>query len=195
VSFSGASVDDLQAVLRQPGRLVVSPTSFTGSFPFGGTSLGAMGAPEVDMDLTNVPMRCSDEQHDPYDRWYSGVRSLKLTVEFYQSSDDVLRLAYLGGLTEASEDRRKAVLPGTQNAGPIGETQGVALLFVPDDQKTGLAVLFRNVVPAWDKTQRLRHSRVDMTTWPIVFDALRNYGATDAEAIFVMDRLEDLVCA
>ena len=88
-------VDEAQRILRQPGRLVLAPTATTGSFPFGGTTLGYLeDGCDLEVQKEILPVVCRNNAGPtPGDYIFLGIGEVILRTKARQWSDDVLEAA------------------------------------------------------------------------------------------------------
>lgn len=167
---------ELIAALRNPGRLCITPTSLSGGFPYGGTSLGAIRAVSVRYGLAYKLIKAEE----------FGMR----VVEGVLGQDVVVFAAILRGYNAAAVN---TVFPNTSIGGATKERviyspypssdsdfrsgrrmtgKAVTLLFTPDDVKGHRAVLMRKAVPMLEEGARLALSAADEVETAVVFTAM-----------------------
>lgn len=189
------AAEDPAKIFRQPGRLVKDPTSLSGSFPYGGTALGYT---RDGFRLHAVPgemavLRARDRKRG-FDYLYTGDGEIALKVDFIQVDDDVLGLAYPGGLTAAgsSTGAKIVTLPGTLKPGAFGSEFASKFLFVPDNTRRGKWILFRKAMPWLEETAEQHARRRHPLSYPLVFKALVDTAATEAEGLIVVGDKRDI---
>lgn len=149
-----AAADPLQA-LRVPGRVVKGVTSFSGSFPYGGTELGQLL--DVAWALTQIVQRTRAEELGAqvvglgfYGEAFAvsfGLRSL---------DDDAIAAVFLNTRAGTVSQHRVIYGPGTNRPGTLIETVlATNLLFVPDDVDNHPCVWLPRAVPKPDRLERV----------------------------------------
>lgn len=156
--------DPLQA-LETPGRLVRNPTSFTGSFPYGGTELGLVR--DVAWVLTETRSRITAEE---YGCQVVGdlITSESFSVSFAMRGSDDDALAAIWPNSAAGTKSQRRVLSGARHHGKLVEnTLACALLFVPDNPEHPAVILPRAVPRRGSEPVacRLGQERLLITTW------------------------------
>jgi len=178
------SDDDATLILRQPGRLVVSPTNLATAFPHGGTSLGftedgIILRPNIGL----FPLRARDFGSETYEWLYTGC-SIEAECELPQWDNDSLQRAFPGGLTAAGATSANRVIqyPGTLAQGSlIGEAAAVSLLFSPEDLTEDKVVLARRALIALQTDAEQMFKRQANTTLQLMIGFIRDPNhATDA---------------
>ena len=175
------ATDDVHSLLRQPGRLVVTPTSIAAgqSFPYGGTSLGyTLEGCVLKYDLDVEPLTAEDVT-GPFDYLFlGGEEAPTLEVDLLKWDDDAVSKAFPGLLSAAgaSTGTRVAQYPGIPKGSLMSGQTGTALklLFCPDDARGGKFVLLRAAMPLLRESAELRMRRADPLTLPLVFRAGRD---------------------
>lgn len=168
---SASDIEKLAQAVRNPGRLILGPTSTTGSFPYGGVSLGFVSEAEV------IPDARYQESMDPA----SGA-----LAEVARRSVENLRIVCL--LDEAwDEDALMAIFTkSTPSTGlafqspPETRVEGAMipavvpawspLLFAADDPNQK-SVYIRRPVPRLSLRDSVRFSKTYRAGLPVVFSA------------------------
>lgn len=186
--------DTVETILRQPGRLCITPTSLaiTGAFPWGGTSLGmTRDGMELSLPMGLTPLRGMDRA-GAFDWLWVGGEPM-ITCELYQWDDDVLATLFPTTFSSSGSVAAKRLLayPGP-GRGVLMSAYAVKLLFSPLDTRRGKCVYFPAAVPALEETARLVLRRKDPMVMPVVFRA--GYDTTKAsdKQQVVMGDLRDI---
>ncbi len=191
------AVDD-QAILNQPGRLVVNPTNHDLAFPYGGDYLGSM-----DNGLDFAPrssvqaLTCLDQRPYPYKYVWTGWEEVQLSTIFIEWNPAVVQLLFPGMTVPASlPGERRVEFPGALRPG-LMSGEAVSLLFVPDEEENEdlqWALYLRKAVPAISETAILSYQFSDSTLLPLIFRAepLEGYIPEEQE-IGVIDRRRDII--
>lgn len=134
------ATSDLSKVRRMPGRLVVNPTSLSGSFPYGGTEMGR---------VRDVRWRWGYVYEDVVDEaWGEVVETNRVaSYPFFAFvmetwDDDVLTRAFPSVSTSGANSAR--VNGGYVAPGVVAAID--KLLFVPTDLTNGKAVYIRRPI-------------------------------------------------
>lgn len=136
--------DPLQA-LETPGRIVKDPTSFSGSFPYGGTELGLVR--DVAWTLTEVRTRVRAEELGVavVGDLFAG-EAFVLAFALRGQDDDAKAAVWPNTRVGARTQRRVLYGPGTRKPGALVENYAAcALLFVPDDPEHDAVILPRAI--------------------------------------------------
>lgn len=173
------AADDVHSLLRQPGRLVVTPTNIAAgqSFPYGGTSLGyTLEGCVLKPDVQVEPLTAEDVS-GVFDWLFLGGDPT-LEVDLMQWDDDAVAKAFPGIMTStgSSTGNKLVNLPGIPKGSLMSGQTGAALkiLFCPDDARGGKFVLFRAAMPLPRESAEIRMRRADPLTLPLVFRAGRD---------------------
>lgn len=187
---------DFSKVLRQSGRLCKDPTSLSGSYPYGGTALGYAreGFTLMSSPGRMVPLKAVDRKRG-FNYIFTGDGEIALKTDFIQNDDDARRLFYPGGLTSAgaTSGRRLVQLPGTLAAGDLADGLATKFLFVPDDVRRGLFILFRKAFPWPEESAEQYLQRRNPFSLPVVFRALVDTSASsEVEGLVVIGDKRDI---
>lgn len=192
-SGSGASVADLDAVLRQPGRWVAAPSNLSAAFPYGGTYLGACGnGCIIDLDDPVFPLVCSEEAgRRPYNDLFVGFGDIEAIVEIRECDNDTLQVAFPSMTTAGASTQRKIQFPGSISPGTLLSTEAMTMLYVPFNTTEHKAALFRQVHPFVVESLSLRNQAETLLTVAFRVREKTAHG-TAAENMFVVGKLSDL---
>ena len=173
-----------------PGALIANPTSLTA--PYGGTHLGRLHQDGVSFvpDFVISGLTFRKQSPYPYDYWFSGIREVFVICRFEEWDDDVLQVAFPGGMTTAGASERKVTLPGTLAPGPMS-AETATIYFAPD-LATQKAFIVRKAAYAWEETQALSMERSVSTRIPVVFRSTPDTAITAAEQIATVGLRSDL---
>lgn len=130
----------------QPGRLVLNPTSFAGSFPYGGTEIGR----HRELALTPVGnvVRVESEGLGGAIDILEGTNHHVVTFLSRGWDDDAVELLLAGGYEAGSATgHSKWDVPGSASPGQSALSRAVSMLFVPDAIDTNPALLVYRGVP------------------------------------------------
>ena len=194
-SGSGAITDQVSKALRRPGRLVAAPTTVSGSFPYGGTSLGlvAKGAEFLAPPIF-TPLRClNDRGQEPFDYLYVGSGEVILRLDLVQQTNDTLQLAYPGRTTSGAT-RRHIQDPGSLALGALGSGEALKFAFIPEDITNDDALLIRKGIPSLARDGSLwwKVNRNQGDSYDIAIRVTRDTAAADAEERWVVGKWADL---
>jgi hypothetical protein len=179
--------DDLGRILRNPGRLCVSPTSLSAAFPHGGTNLGlvrgvSLRPQQVEWVVT------AEEWGEETVEVIDGGRSWVIAVALRGWDPDAVQ-AVLPSSTLGTSGTPLASHPGSARAGALRSAAAVKLLFSPDAPAQQPAALFHRAIPLVEASAELTLALAEEGTLGVVFRAIRR--ASDGLA-FQFGALEDL---
>lgn len=165
----GAATDlqRLSQAVKNPGRLVLGPTSTSGSYPYGGVSLGFQTDSEVRWRAEYV------ETHDPssgriVEIGRRGVEwpEIYTMIEGTAWDEDIIQAVFTSAslqsiVTPVEASAQGTTMPHVVSAWP-------PLLFAPYDQ-THKAVYFRRPIPTLSLQQSLALSHAKKCGLPVRF--------------------------
>lgn len=188
------SAANAQAILNQPGRIVVAPTDLSAAFPYGGDYLGHFdGGLQLQTRPSVHALTCPDQRPYPYLYVWSGweeITGIGVAREWNQAT---VQMAF-PGMTKVSGTERKIQFPGSLRG--LMNPEATKLIFVPDEtdhESIQWAVYFRVAVPLIGESMALAFGYNDPTRLPLVwrFEPDQSHG-TEAEEIGVIDRLANI---
>ncbi len=174
----------IQETLRQPGRLVSTPTDLSLAFPHGGTALGKLISVAIDwgIDAIDVP---GLEDGEPVDQIeLIGVFTMSCVLRGYDN--EVVKVA-MPNTVVSSTGNRRIQGRGAKRHGRMRSSRAVPILFSPDDPDHR-AVYIPLALPAPDVTQALFLMGSARYGFPLVFTAMED---SNGETYYV-DLLGDL---
>lgn len=171
------STADLNQSLSAPGRLVINPTSLSGSFPYGGTQIG---------EVRDVRVVITGGWFDVEAEEFGGA-----IVESVWSGENVALGCYLRQFDETAvatvfpntktgtTTKRVAVTHYMDAASPVRpghllSSRGVKLLFVPFDVDRVRAVYFSRALPRTNESVALQRALGVREEIPALFLAIPN---------------------
>lgn len=178
------SAADVDAVMRNGGRLILNPTDLTlatnGYDPvtasFGGTELGVLGDFVFEQLFIVDKATGADDRHagELVEAWHCGETWI-MAFTLRQRSDDQKTTFYpnhlVGGTSgkKVLSDQYKGTT--TKRPGTRLSARAVKLLFVPTDL-TNEAILFYKAVPMLDEEQRIRLTATEEFKVAAMFQAM-----------------------
>lgn len=176
---------DITKVVSVPGRLVKDPTSLAGSYPYGGTSLGAIRAAMAIPDYRYAPVEVDEWGGEASDLLYLGA-SWKFLCVFRGLDYDATGAVFPN--TSASGGYRNLTHPGTVEPGTLLASTAIKLLFVPDDVTTAEAVYFPRAIPFLAKDCELQQHHDAVREFAAGFLAIRTSGGA-AVTVALLSRI------
>lgn len=164
---------DITKVVSVPGRLVANPTSLAGSYPYGGTSLGAIRSPIAIPDYRYAPVEVDEWGGEASDLAYLGA-SWKFLCVFRALDYDAMGIVFPN--TSTSSGSRLLTHPGSVAPGTLLASTAIKLLFVPDDVTTAEGVYFPRAIPFVARDAQLAHQHADVREVAAGFLAIRTSG-------------------
>lgn len=154
---------DLTKIFQVPGRLVANPTSFAGSFPYGGTALGAARA------ITLVPgVKHKEVPIDPLGVQAAEVvylgSSFRLVTTCRGFDPDAVSTVFPNVSTPANgvtSPAQRTIQDGTgvtTKAGTLRSAAAVELAFVAEDALEHPSVLLYRAIPVLDPSTAIVHA-------------------------------------
>ncbi|HYE91762.1 MAG TPA: hypothetical protein VEA38_12110 [Terriglobales bacterium] len=121
-------------IWRQPARLVKNPTSFAGSFPYGGTELGATRGAEVEFFGADVPIPAEEWNGAPSET-LEGADWCMAFALLRSYDNDAIAAIHRNTSTGSSSGKKVAAgsAAGTVRAGHVGSDRALKLLIVPEN--------------------------------------------------------------
>jgi len=166
------AANDISGVLRISGRVAISPTDFSGSFPFGGTEIGSVGS------VVSVPGNFSAviEGEEFGGHVLDTVISTRgYIVAFMLRTYDDDAWSTVFPFTEAGGVSGKTLVrvnPTTSRPGSLGSAQAVSLLFYPDNPLHHPALYFKKAIPEIDEAAELASDLRTEFQVPAIFRAI-----------------------
>lgn len=136
---------DPATVHREPGILIASPTTNTGSAPFGGAALGLTFAHEVDMIDAPTLVPAEEFGGAPVEG-IEGGKWLVFSAIFRGWDNDAIQRLF----PNTSLDTTRKILAGTSQsvrAGHLLSERAFPLLFAPNDTTNHRAIYMPRVLP------------------------------------------------
>jgi len=184
------STADLSQVLQTPGRLCIGPTSFSGSFPYGGTALGSTREIRVIRTSGYFDVTAEELGEQVVESVWCGEQ-YALGCYFRQWDETALGTV-LENTTTGTTSKRVTVKHWMDNSGgtepgALLSARSVKLLFVPDDPDRNRAVIFYRALPRTaDVVEYFQNIRNRVET-PAVFLAIPDATSRVCRIDFIRD--------
>jgi hypothetical protein len=151
--------DDITRALRVPGRLILAPTDFSAARPHGGTDLGTIEAPRLEIAFIDTPIPAEELGGATSDvHRMPGARAI-LGFVSRQAKPELIDLLFPGLVTTSTRTGKRIVRLAAGDAPRWLSDDAVSLLHSPDDPIRHDAVWFPRAVPlqrvAWESTRDL----------------------------------------
>lgn len=161
--------------IRNPGRLVVDPTSLSGSYPYGGTEVGLSTQATLSV-LSDEPFRVWSEGLGEVTDVLEPNKRFAFSCLLRGWDHDAIELLFPRNYAAGAVSPNHALYqePGTRTPGQSASGRAVVLLFVPDDLLHGKAVLCYSAIPEWTSGAEFVFQRSGELLLPVVADCLRN---------------------
>jgi hypothetical protein len=174
-------------VLRCPGRLIVTPTDLSGSYPYGGTFVGK--ARLVTLLPMGVGVRVPSEGLGDAGDILEADHRYVFSCFLRGWSDPALELLF-GDNYSAGDTTGHAVFssPGTAVTGTSALARAKKIIFVPDDTIHAPAILIYSGVADWAEGSELAWQRAEELGLPIIIECMVDSSGNVLE----IGRLEDL---
>jgi hypothetical protein len=169
------STADLAQVLQTPGRLCISPTSLSGSFPYGGTSLGSVREIRVARTSGYYDVSAEELGGQVVESVWSG-ENYALGCYLRQWDETALGTVFENTLTTGTS-KHVAVkhwmdASGGTEPGGLLSARSVKLLFVPDDTDRNRSVIFYRALPRLAEVTEILMNVRNRVEFPAVFLAI-----------------------
>lgn len=163
---------DVRELLHVPGRLSIDPTDgdLTGTWPFGGTGLGAVKGVMLDNELKEPVAVTAEEWGGPPVEFPQPGEAWVLAAFLRGADEDAVGMLFPNTSTGATSGRTKIELGGARQAGRRMTDLAVKLVFTPDDTKNARAVCLYSAVPMQDAQEYLMQRGKEFGL-PVVFKA------------------------
>jgi hypothetical protein len=174
-------------LLRAPGRLVAGPSSLSGSFPYGGTALGASRAVILKSYGAYYPVTAAELGGEPVEYLERG--EIWGCQAFMRGADDDALAALFPNTAAGATTQHKVVSgPGTNKAGFRVSARSVVLLFVPDDITRAPAWILYRACPMPAEPTDIQQSAKEEYGFDARFMGIRD----TSSRVIAIGRLEDL---
>lgn len=175
-------------ILRAPGRLVVSPSDLTLSYPYGGTEVGKTRLVALTRIATPFRVPCEGLGGESSD-------ILEPPAQFVFScfvrgwDDDAVERFFANNFVQGATTGHSLLRePGLRVGGASALGRAVSLLYVPDDPVHAPACLVYRGVPDWTDGAELAWQRQEELGIPLAVECMRN----GVDKIVEVGRLADL---
>lgn len=172
--------------LYSPGRLVVDPTSFAGSFPYGGTAIGR----HVELRIFSFgnPVRIESEGLGEASDILYPTNEHVATFGLRGFDDDAVELLFAGNYQAGATTGHSVInIPGSASPGQSMLANAVGLLFVPDDTNRNPAVMVYRGAPYLPDGAEIPLQRSREFLLPVGVQCLRNAAGNTIEVGRIAD--------
>jgi hypothetical protein len=180
----------LRRVVRNPGRLVLGPTSAGGAFPHGGTSLGLTRGGRLRMDGRFEETRdpASGAIQEVARRWVEFPR-LVFLLEGVAWDEDLLAAAFASTTSISSRAPAEVRANGTILPSVLQATSPI--LFEADDPR-GKSVYFKRPLVIFQFGEAIPFMMKEKAGFPLVIVPTPHTGTSSIAAFWQIARLENL---
>lgn len=182
------ATEDLSRILRVPAKLVLTPTSFAGSFPFGGTQLGATKDVVVRPGRKHRVLRSEEYGAEAVEVLALG-EACTIAAALRGWDDAALGAVFTATSTGTASRRKLVDYPGSSVPGTTLGSGATGLLVAADDYLRLPSVYFPKAVILMEESTSLTFALAEEGVVGLLAYALRR--ASDARA-YQVGLLRDL---
>lgn len=160
------------SIIRVPGRLVINPTTLTGSYPFGGTGIGIHRDIEIRFNAKYYENKAEEFGMVPAEVLYCGQ---DVILKGYARGFDPDAIQYLWPFSTRGGDGQQYIteIPmgtsGNLRAGSLMSALSVKLLFCPHDTTDHPFVVIYRAIPTIPDDGNMPLTRSEEFAYPFAY--------------------------